>query len=95
MAEDDTLTDPELFDRDRVLLDLPPLWLNDQAAMFLMKLYAARAIDRPDMIRLWPHTGFTSPGQAVERYWDAYPHAREDDHLESFVAAIAKSAAGG
>lgn len=60
--------------------------------IFLMKLYAARAVDRPDMIRLWPHTGFESAAEAVERYWDAYPHAPEDEFLENFIAGIASSA---
>lgn len=60
--------------------------------IFLMKLYSARTIDRPDMIKLWPLARFESAAAAVERYWDAYPHAPTDDFLKSFVASIADAA---
>lgn len=57
--------------------------------IFLMKLYAARATDRPDLIRLWPHAGFESVARAVERYWGAYPHAPDDEHLDIYINDIA------
>ena len=60
--------------------------------VFLMKLYAARAPDYDDMVRLWPHTGFQSPQQAVAAYQEAYPHAPEDEHLQSYVEQIATEA---
>lgn len=60
--------------------------------IFVMKLYAARAVDRPDMVRLWPHTGFESTETAVARYWAAYPHAPADEHLDGYVADIAARA---
>lgn len=63
--------------------------------IFLMKLYAARVVDRPDMVRLWPHSGFESAAAAVARYWDAYPHAVEDEHLVGYVAEIARKADSG
>ena len=58
--------------------------------IFLMKMYAGRMLDRRDMVRLWPHTGFASPAEAVERFWLAYPHARADDYLEGFVGEIVR-----
>lgn len=60
--------------------------------MFLMKLYAARASDYDDMVRLWPRTGFLSPRQAVAAYQGAYPHAPEDQHLQSYGDQIAVEA---
>jgi transposase len=59
-----------------------------------MKLEAARTVDRPDMIKLWPHTGFESARAAVSRYRDAYPHAAEDEYLERFVADETASQGG-
>jgi len=56
--------------------------------IFLMKMYAGRLVDRPDLVRLWPHTGFTTPADAVARYWQAYPHAPEDPYLAGFVTEI-------
>ncbi len=57
-----------------------------------MKLYAGRTVDKRDIVRLWPSAGFSSPGQAVARYWDAYPHALEDEYLVDYVAEIAAQA---
>jgi hypothetical protein len=56
--------------------------------VFLMKMYAGRLVDRPDLVKLWPHTGFATAAEAVERYWDAYPHAPDDAHLDGFVENI-------
>jgi hypothetical protein len=56
--------------------------------IFLMKMYSGRLVDRPDLARLWTHTGFTAPAEAVARYWQAYPHAPEDPYLEGFIAEI-------
>lgn len=62
--------------------------------IFLMKLRAVgrAAIDRPDMIKLWPLAKFASPGEAVERFWDAYPEAPDDAYLGAYVAGIAQAA---
>jgi len=60
--------------------------------IFIMKLYAARAVDGPDMIRLWPRTGFESTEAAVARYWAGYPHAPADEYLDAYVADIAARA---
>jgi hypothetical protein len=60
--------------------------------IFLMKLYAARAVDHKDLIRLWPLTGFATAEEAIARYWQAYPHAPADDDLEVYVADIVEHA---
>lgn len=57
--------------------------------VFVMKLYAGRAQDDADMVRMWPLTGFQSPGEAEALYWEAYPHAPEDEYLGDYIAQIA------
>lgn len=57
--------------------------------VFLMKLYAARAVDYQDLVALWPLCEFSSPADAVEKFWLAYPHASDDDFLIDYVAQIA------
>jgi hypothetical protein len=61
------------------------------AQIFLMKLYAARAVDYDDMIAIWPLTGFVSVDHACEQFWLAYPQAPDDPHLAEFVNGIARS----
>ena len=60
--------------------------------VFLMKLYAGRAVDHDDLIKLWPRCGFASVEDAVRRYWDAYPHAADDEYLVNYVREIAQAA---
>ncbi|MCW2620861.1 MAG: hypothetical protein JWL64_463, partial [Frankiales bacterium] len=55
--------------RGRLLVLGAPL---DQ--VFLMKLYASRAPDLDDLVKLWPHCGFASPQDAVDAFDSAYPH---------------------
>jgi hypothetical protein len=55
-----------------------------------MKLYAARAVDYDDMVALWPLSGFKSAVDAVQRYWDAYPNAPEDEFLIAYVTEISE-----
>ncbi len=69
-----------------VVLVPSPDWI------FLMKLNAGRFVDRPDMVRLWRLTGFASPQAAVDRYWDAYPAAADDQFLVTYVNEIANEA---
>ena len=57
-----------------------------------MKLYRAAAPDREDMIRLWPFCDFTGPAEVVTRFFEAYPHAPEDPHLDGYAAAIIEDA---
>lgn len=61
--------------------------------MFVRKLYAARGeVDHADMVRLWPHCTFTTADDAVALYWQAYPHAPEDEQLTGYVEQIAREA---
>jgi hypothetical protein len=53
-----------LLDRGRLLVLGAPL---DQ--VFLMKLYAARAPDYDDLVRLWPRCAFGTPEKAVEQFY--------------------------
>ena len=78
-----------------VLLDHPRLHVlgPPSAYIFVMKLYAARGeVDHDDMVRLWPHCTFTTPDEAVALYWEAYPHAPEDEGLADYVEQIAGEA---
>lgn len=76
-----------VFDGDQLTVVAPSAdWI------FLMKLYAARAVDRADMVRLWPYTGFDDVETAIERYKDAYPYAPADEDLPEFLADIAAQA---
>lgn len=62
--------------------------------VFVMKLYAARGeLDHDDMVRLWPHCTFKAARAAVALYWEAYPHAPNDEHLSTYVDQIANEAA--
>lgn len=60
--------------------------------IFLMKMYAGRAVDRPDMARLWPRTGFTTPTDAVTRYHAAYPQAPDDPYLTGYITEVLRHA---
>lgn len=84
------------LDECRVLAEHPRLLVLgapfDQ--IFLMKLYAARARDLDDLRVLWPLTGYVSPQDAVDQYWQAYPHAPEDPYLVNFIADIARDQPG-
>lgn len=73
--------------RGRLLVLGAPL---DQ--VFLMKLYASRARDLDDLVKLWPHCTFGSPQAAVDAYDLAYPHLEHDRYLADHVAAIAEAA---
>lgn len=53
--------------------------------VFLMKLYSTRATDSDDLGTLWPACGFESPEHAVERFYEAYPHAPVDEFLADWV----------
>ncbi len=77
-----------------VLLEHPRLLVLGPPAdfVFLMKLYAARAPDYDDMIALWPRCSFSTPDDAVDRFYAAYPHDTPDPHLTEFVAGIAEAA---
>lgn len=81
------------FERNdcEVLLDRPALRVLgapfDQ--VFLMKLYASRAVDTDDMEAIWPHCSFESPEAAAEAFHAAYPLEDRDrflaDHIRNVV----------
>ena len=54
-----------------------------------MKLYAARDRNLDDLRILWPLTGYVSAAQAVEAFWEAYPHAPVDPYLANFIDGLA------
>jgi len=76
-----------VFQQDGLTVRTPPA-----AVIFTMKLYRSDPQDREDMILLWPMCGYRTPGEAVDAFWAAYPHAPEDAYLEDYVAAIASEA---
>jgi hypothetical protein len=61
--------------------------------IFVMKLFASRAVDLEDLSAIWPECGFASPEEAVERYFAAYPHLERDEYLVDDVRVIAARAA--
>jgi hypothetical protein len=80
-----------------VLLDHPRLLVLGASyrAVFLMKLFAARAADYDDLVRLWPLCGFASAEQAAAEMYAAFPSAPDDPHLDEFVAEIARETKSG
>jgi Nucleotidyltransferase of unknown function (DUF6036) len=62
--------------------------------IFLMKLFAGRSIDHEDLVRLWPHTGFTTSAEVIRRFQEAYPHEPEDPFLDEYIDAICQRAEG-
>ena len=82
------------FDLDRceVLIDLPCLRVLGAAwdDVLIMKIHAARvrSQDRDDLVAMWPLAGL-SPGEALDRYQQGYPHAPEDEFLLGWIEAIA------
>lgn len=56
--------------------------------LFLMKLYASRAVDTDDLEVLWPHCSFRSPEDAAEAFYDGYPHEDRDEFLADHTRRI-------
>lgn len=79
-----------LFEHEALLVLGPtPDWV------FLMKLHAAREVDRDDMVSLWPRCRFSSPQEAAARYSDAYPHEEDDPYLADYISGLAAAGSGG
>jgi hypothetical protein len=80
-----------------VLLDHPRLLVLGASYrdVFLMKLFAARATDHDDLVRLWPLSGFASPEAAAADMYAAFPAAAADPHLAEYVATIVRESIGG
>lgn len=77
-------------DQSETLLDSPTLRVLgapfDQ--VFLMKLYASRAVDTDDLEALWPHCSFRSPEAAAEAFYDGYPLEDRDEFLAAHIRRI-------
>jgi len=56
--------------------------------VFLMKLFASRAVDTDDLEVLWPHCTFGSPEAAVEAFYEAYPLEEPDRNLAAHLRLI-------
>ena len=83
---------PATFDRDdcTVLLDGPTLRVMGAPwdAVFLMKLYASRAVDTDDLEAIWPLCSFQSPEAAVDAFYAAYPLEHPDEFLAEHIRRI-------
>jgi hypothetical protein len=79
-----------------VLLDHPRLLVLGASYrdVFLMKLFASRAADHDDLVRLWPLSGFASPEAAAADMYAAFPAAPDDPHLSQYVADVAGESTG-
>ena len=56
--------------------------------VFVMKLEASRAVDQPDLRRIWPHTGFRSADEAAALWHTAYPHQDSDPYLADHIRRV-------
>lgn len=56
--------------------------------VFIMKLYRADPADVDDMVAIWPHIahGFTNATEVAAAFYDAYPHAPDDEHLPEWIS---------
>jgi hypothetical protein len=79
-----------LFERMSLIVLGPPADF-----VFLMKLFAARAVDYDDMVALWPSCSFGSADDAVSRFHAAYPHVERDPHLSTTSTALHHRAVAG
>lgn len=77
-----------VFDHDRLRVLTAPM-----RQVFVMKLYRSSAQDFEDMAAIWSRCNFDSPREVVELFYEAYPHAPDDEFLEDFVRQIADAAA--
>jgi hypothetical protein len=59
--------------------------------VFLMKLYASRAVDTDDLEVLWPHCSFGSPEAAAAAFYDGYPLEHRDEFLADHIRNIVET----
>ncbi|MCP3938535.1 MAG: hypothetical protein GY708_24575 [Actinomycetia bacterium] len=73
-----------------ILLDHPRLLVVGPAVdhVFVMKLFAGRAVDTDDLRQLWSHTSFETSTQAVAAFEAAYPHEDPDPHLAEWLNSV-------
>ena len=56
--------------------------------VFVMKLFAGRAVDTDDLRQLWPHTSFGTAAAAVTAFEAAYPHEDPDPNLADWLDSV-------
>jgi hypothetical protein len=85
---------PQTFDEAACTVELDHPRLRVLGAplqqVFVMKLFASRAVDITDLTAIWSECGFESPEQAADLYHDAYPHLEWDEFLVDDIRAIAE-----
>ncbi len=83
---------PRAFDENACTVELDHPRLRVLGAplqqVFIMKLFAARAVDITDLTAIWSECGFESPEQAADLYFAAYPHLERDEFLVEDIRAI-------
>ena len=53
-----------------------------------MKLYASRRRDAEDLKRLWTLCQFESAEEAVEFFYESYPHEERDPYLADHIRTV-------
>jgi Nucleotidyltransferase of unknown function (DUF6036) len=83
---------PQTFDEAACTVELDHSRLRVLGAplqqVFVMKLFASRAVDIPDLTAIWSECGFESPEQAADLFHAAYPHLEWDEYLVDEIRAI-------
>jgi hypothetical protein len=83
---------PSTFDNAEcsVIIDHPQLRVLGAPLqqVFLMKLFAARAVDIADLRTIFSESGFDSPEHAAELFYRAYPHVERDEHLVDLIRSM-------
>jgi hypothetical protein len=83
---------PQTFDEAACTVELDHPRLRVLGAplqqVFVMKLFASRAVDVTDLTAIWSECGFESPEQAADLYHAAYPHLERDQYLADEIRAI-------
>ncbi len=56
--------------------------------VFIMKLYASRRRDAEDLKRLWTLCQFESAEEAVEFFYESYPHEERNPYLADHIRTV-------
>ena len=56
--------------------------------VFLMKMFANRPVDLPDLAAMWPVCGFASVDEAVSAFYAGYPLENHDPYLPQWLAGV-------
>lgn len=73
-----------------VLLDHPRLRVLGAPLqqVFVMKMFANRPVDLPDLAAMWPVCGFASVDEAASAFYAGYPMENTDPHLAHWLAGV-------